>query len=144
MESKEASEDFYSLSEAAVYANVTRQAIYIAIKKNRITANKISGKWHISREDLDRYRASKYNGDNRKVLGYRIFDLEKGHYSVHIVGKLISEQLGRHFPIQRIYYLLRTGQVKGFKKGAAWVVTKEDALKLLENELDKMDNMISM
>lgn len=130
-------EGFFSLAQAADYAHVTRQAIYLAVKQRGLRAKKIGRQWYITKEDLDNYRANKYNRDLRKRDGEYIFDMEKGHFSVQQVCKVLSATLGRPYSLQHLYYLLRTGQLKAMRKGAAWVVEKDDAVALLEREKEK-------
>lgn len=125
-------EEFFSLTEAAQYCHVTRQAIYVAIRKRNLVATKKGRRWNIKRSDMDYYRSNKYNRDRRKIGNELLFDMEKGFFSVLQVCKVISATIGRPYSLQHIYYLLRTGQLKAMKKGSAWVITKEDAIKLLD------------
>ena len=127
-------DEFMSLNECAEYGKVTRQAIYVAIRKKQLVATMKDNRWHILRADYDNYRANKYNRDKRIFENEPVYDLEKGHFSVHQVVRVFSETLGRAYSLQHIYYLLRTGQIKGFKKGSSWVILKEDATKLLDME----------
>jgi len=133
-EKNELPDDFLSLAEAAEYAHVTRQAIYVAIRKRGLPAVKKNRQWCISRKDLDEYRANKYNRDKRKFNDEFIFDMEKGHFSVQQVCKVISATLKRPYSLQHIYYLMRRGKLKAFRMGAAWVIAKDDAVDLLEKE----------
>jgi excisionase family DNA binding protein len=64
---------FVTLSEAAKINNVTRQAIYVAIKQKKLRAYKNPTRWIIDLDDLDDYRKMKYsrtksvhNGERRK------------------------------------------------------------------------------
>ena len=54
LDSKNTSE--LSITEAAKLSNVTRQAIYVAIKLNKLKAKKDTTRWTISLADLDNYR----------------------------------------------------------------------------------------
>jgi len=131
--------EFNSLSQAARYCHVKRQAIYLAIKKKKLNATKINGRWLIILRDLEEYRKNKYNRDLRKVNGEMVYNLEKGHYSVTQVAKVISDQMGIKYSRQRIYFLIRSGQLKAFRKGTAWIVEKEDAAFLLKTEMEKLE-----
>lgn len=132
-------EEFLNLKEAAQYAHVSRQAPYNAIKKGTLKGILINRKWYVSRKDLDDYRGNKYNPDLKKREGELVFDMDKGHFSVQHVAKVISHALGHEYSFQHLYYLLRTGQVRGFRKGRAWVIAKEEAIQLLEIELGRQD-----
>ncbi len=136
--------EFFSLSQAADYAHVTRQAIYLAIKHRGLKATKMNGKWNITVDDLNDYRTGKYNRDLRKDNGEYIFDVERGHFSVPQVCKVLSSSLGRIYSLQRIYYLLRTGQLKGFRRGKAWIVERSDAIALLEEERGHIQRQMGM
>ena len=48
-----------SITEAAKINNVTRQAIYVAIKQKKLKASKDATRWTIDLEDLENYRTSK-------------------------------------------------------------------------------------
>jgi excisionase family DNA binding protein len=48
-----------SITEAARINNVTRQAIYVAIKQKKLKASKDSTRWTIHLDDLDEYRKNK-------------------------------------------------------------------------------------
>ena len=130
----QAPEEFFSLKQAGDYAHVKRQAVYLAIKNRGLKAEKIGSRWRIKRADYDEWRANKYNRDKRKINGQLVFDLEKGHFSLNQVCKIFSETLGYSYSLQHLYYLVRTGQLKAFRKGSAWVIVKEDAIELLEKE----------
>ena len=50
-----------SITEAAKINNVTRQAIYVAIKQKKLKASKDAARWTIDLRDLDDYRKQKYS-----------------------------------------------------------------------------------
>ncbi len=127
-------EGYYSLKETAEYGHVTRQAIFVAIYKDKLKAIKIGRHRYIKREDYDAYRLNKYNREERVVDGERVFDFEKGEYSVQQISKIYSHSTGRFYGTQRIYYLIHSGQLKAFRKGKTWVVKKEDAVEFFDKE----------
>lgn len=112
-ESKKSKTKELTLTEEANYSHVCRQAIYKAITSGRLTAEKSGHMWYIALDDLEMYRANKYRRDLKEVDGVRIFDLEKGHFSVLQVSKILSEMLRRPYSEQRLYYKLRIGQLNG-------------------------------
>jgi len=143
MTNNDDSEELLSLAQAAKYAHVTRQAIFVAIKyRGGLNGIRKNNKWYIRRKDLDEYRTNKFNRDLRKHNGEYVFDMDKGHFSVHQVCKVLSSSLKRPYALQHLYYLIRTGQLKAFKTGYAWVIKKEDAVELLQKELDAEENKI--
>ncbi len=68
-------EIFTSVREAGKYAKSTGQALFVAIKKGELKAekklirnkrNRLLEQWLIKRSDIDAYRKSKYNREKRK------------------------------------------------------------------------------
>lgn len=124
----------YTLREAGEYAKVHRQAIFKAIKKGRLKAHRDGKIWVISKKDLDQYRQEKKDTFLLKHNGEYIFDVEKGYFSVHQVAQIISHTFGYLYRPTRIYYLIRSGQLRAFRKGRSWVITRQDAINLLNLE----------
>jgi hypothetical protein len=109
-----------SITEAARINNVTRQAIYVAIKQNKLKAKKETTRWVIHVDDLERYRAQKYSRTKSTYEGELLFDNNKGYYSINQTAKILG------VPAQKIYYATRIGVLKAHRKGAAWVVHVDD------------------
>lgn len=109
-----------SITEAARLNNVTRQAIYVAIKLNKLKAKKETTRWTIHLDDLEEYRKHKYSREKSRFNGELLFDNTKGLYSVNQAARLLS------VPAQKIYYATRIGVLKAHRKGAAWVIREED------------------
>lgn len=122
---------FVSITEAAEINNVTRQAIYVAIKLNKLKARKESSRWTIHLDDLEEYRQQKYSRTKSMYQGELLFDNEKGFYSV----KQAAEILG--VPVQKIYYATRIGRLKAHRKGSAWVVHTDDVKQYRDTYLTK-------
>src|SRR5476651_1560818 len=102
-----------SITEAARINNVTRQAIYVAIKQKKLKATKDSTRWTIHLDDLEEYRNNKYSRTKSMFDGELLFDNRKGYYSVNQAAKLLG------VPAQKIYYATRVGLLKAHRKGAA-------------------------
>jgi excisionase family DNA binding protein len=119
-----------SITEAARINNVTRQAIYVAIKQKKLKATKDSTRWTIHLDDLDEYRKNKYSRTKSMFDGELLFDNRKGYYSVNQAAKLLG------VPAQKIYYATRVGLLKAHRKGAAWVIHTEDIKGYQENYLN--------
>jgi hypothetical protein len=109
-----------SITEAARINNVTRQAIYVAIKQNKLKAKKETTRWVIHLEDLENYRNQKYSRTKSTFEGELLFDNNKGFYSVNQTAKILG------VPAQKIYYATRIGVLKAQRRGAAWVIHVED------------------
>lgn len=120
-----------SITEAAKINNVTRQAIYVAIKQNKLKATKHTTRWTIDLEDLEEYRRQKYSRTKSTYEGELLFDNNKGFYSINQAAKLLG------VPAQKIYYATRVGLLKASRKGAAWVVHVDDINGYKENYLKK-------
>lgn len=120
-----------SITEAAKLNKVTRQAIYVAIKQNKLKAKKDSTRWVISLADLEDYRKNKYSRTKSTHNGELIFDKHKGLYSVNQVAEMLN------VPAQKIYYATRVGMLKASRKGAAWVIQTTDLEDYKKNHFDK-------
>lgn len=119
-----------SITEAAKLNNVTRQAIYVAIKQNKLRATKKT-RWEIDLTDLEEYRKNKYSRAKSMFQGELLFDNDRGYYSVNQVARILT------VPAQKIYYALRTGMITSSRKGAAWVIHKEDVERYKDEYLEK-------
>ncbi len=120
-----------SITEAARINNVTRQAIYIAIKLGKLKARKESTRWTIDLNDLEAYRAQKYSRAKSTFDGELIFDNQKGYFSVNQVAKMLQ------VPAQKVYYATRIGYMKAQRRGAAWVIHTDDIEEYKKNHLTK-------
>jgi excisionase family DNA binding protein len=120
-----------SITEAAKINNVTRQAIYVAIKQKKLKAYKDTTRWTIDLDDLENYRKQKYSRTKSMFEGELLFDNMKGFYSVNQVAKMLN------VPAQKIYYATRVGLLKASRRGAAWVVHTNDIKEYQENYLNK-------
>lgn len=109
-----------TITEAAKINQVTRQAIYVAIKQEKLRAQKDSTRWTIRLGDLEDYRNNKYSRSKSTFDGQLIFDNNKGYYSVNQVAKILG------VPAQKIYYATRVNMLKAIRKGAAWVIHEDD------------------
>jgi excisionase family DNA binding protein len=120
-----------SITEAARINNVTRQAIYVAIKQKKLKATKDATRWTIHLDDLDEYRRNKYSRTKSMFNGELLFDNCKGYFSVNQAAKVLG------VPAQKIYYATRVGLLKASRKGAAWVIHIDDIKGYQENYLNK-------
>ncbi|WP_245932335.1 helix-turn-helix domain-containing protein, partial [Candidatus Similichlamydia laticola] len=86
-----------SITEAAKINNVTRQAIYVAIKQKKLKAYKKVARWTIDLDDLAAYRRDRYSRSKSMYNGKLLFDNSKGYYSVGQTARLLN------LSAQRIY-----------------------------------------
>jgi len=120
-----------SITEAAKLNKVTRQAIYVAIKLNKLKASKETTRWTIHLDDLEAYRKQKYSRSKSMFDGELLFDSTKGFHSINQVARMLS------VPAQKIYYATRIGQLKAHRKGAAWVIHENDLKEYSEKHVAK-------
>jgi excisionase family DNA binding protein len=125
-----------TITEAAKLNKVTRQAIYVAIKLNKLKAKKDTTRWTINRDDLNEYCKSKYSRSKSMHNGELIFDRNKGYFSVNQAAKMLS------VPAQKIYYATRIGALKAHRKGAAWVIHVDDLREYATRVLNKKDTTL--
>jgi excisionase family DNA binding protein len=123
---------FVTLSEAAKMHNVTRQAIYVAIKQKKLKAYKNPTRWIIDTDDLNQYRNLRYSRSKSTHNGELVFDNKKGFYSIQQASKLLD------VPYQKIYYATRIGLLKASRKGSAWVVHVDDLKQYRDTYLNKL------
>ena len=122
-----------SITEAAKINNVTRQAIYVAIKLGKLKARKVASRWTINLDDLEDYRRQKYSRAKSMFDGELLFDNHAGFYSVNQVARMLS------VPAQKIYYATRVGMLKASRKGAAWVIHIDDVNEYREKHFSKKE-----
>ena len=113
-------EKLVTITEAARRNNVTRQAIYVAIKLNKLKARKETTRWTIHLDDLEEYRKQKYSRKKSVFNGELLFDNNKGYFSVNQVAEMLE------VPAQKIYYATRVGLMQAQRKGAAWVIHSDE------------------
>lgn len=131
MEAQKGEAKVVSITEAARINNVTRQAIYVAIKLKKLKAKKDATRWTIDLKDLEKYREEKYSRKKSTYNGELLFDNGKGFYSVNQVANMLN------VPAQKIYYATRTGKLKASRKGAAWVIHIDDMNQYRETLINK-------
>lgn len=119
-----------SITEAAKINNVTRQAIYVAIKQNKLRATKKT-RWEIDIQDLNDYRNNKYSRSKSVFDGEPLYDNNKGYYSVNQAANMLK------VPPQKIYYATRCGTLKAERRGAAWVIHYDDIQSYQASYLDR-------
>lgn len=120
-----------SITEAARINNVTRQAIYVAIKQKKLRARKETTRWTIHLDDLEAYRTQKYSRSKSMFNGELLFDNKKGYYSVNQVAEILG------VPAQKVYYATRVGHLSAHRKGAAWVIYNNDIEQYKQTYLEK-------
>lgn len=111
--------DHLSITQAAKLNEVTRQAIYVAIRKGTLKAIKDS-KWKISVHDFYDYINNKYSRTRSRVDGELLYDKSKGEYSIRETAKLLN------VPDQKLYYAARKGYINKREKHGKCVLHIDD------------------
>lgn len=124
------SEDL-TMPQAAKYMQVSPQAVYIAIRSGKMKAYQKGRRWYISMEAIHEYIGKKYNRKySVNSKGKPSFDKDKGE----LCTREVAERL--NIPMQRAYYLIRTGILRSRRKGGSYVMfikDLEEAKKILNN-----------
>jgi excisionase family DNA binding protein len=108
--------------EAAKHLQVGKAALMTAIKKNRLPALKIEGRWNFTAHDLDEYKRNRFDRKFSTVNDEPLYDKEKGEYSVLEAAKILP------CPRQHLYHACRIKKITCTKKRCAWVIKDEDII----------------
>ena len=119
------SQDLLTITQAADESGVSRQAVYLAIKKGRLKCDDMKRPLRISRKNVDAYNATLYSREYSKHKGELRFDNSKGEYSVPQLANMLC------LSSQSIYYWIRSGKLKCIKKGKSWVIHENDMHQLI-------------
>lgn len=116
------SNNFVSVVEAAKIQGVSRQAIYLAIRLNRLRSYKNGNKVRIFLQDLDAYNQKKWNRVYHSTLhnGKPIYNENEGYFSVDKAAALLNMSK------QKVYYAIRTKKLKASRCRCALVVHVND------------------
>jgi len=128
-------------SEVAKILGVTRQAVYLAITNKRLKARKGSAinmcyaanRWLIDEADIKEYRKSMFSRDKSLYKGELLYDVKKGSYSLRKAAEYLNIKYGT------LYYYIQKGHIEAKRKGAAWILMKDD-LDFLRKQLDELND----
>jgi len=122
------------MTEAALFLNVTRQAICVAMKKGRIKGKMKNYRWSFHIDELKDYRKSKYDRTlSKDKEGNLILDPSKGIYSPHQIAKMYN------LPANKVYYWIYSGKLKNKKVGCSYQINIKDIESLPRSERDRID-----
>lgn len=116
-------EETVSVVEAARILKVTRQAIYFAIRCNKIKVYKLNDKYRIFKKDLNDYFSHKYSRDRIVIDGKPLFDEKNGIVSAQRAADILG------VPLQKIYHAARTGKIRAERRRSSWIIYVEDLLR---------------
>lgn len=109
-----------TISELCRHFNISRQAVFICIKKKRLKAEKIKGRWVIKKTNWLTYVKSKYNRDFSECDGEKIYDEKCGRISVGRAAYILNVDK------QKIYHILRKKLLPFSRCGSAYVLDIKD------------------
>lgn len=120
-----------SITEIADLFLLTRQAVYIPLRKGKFPAKKHCGtRWKINFEDYKKYHQNRYSRKiAKKEDGSLVFDKDKGIYSVNEAADYLNRD------VQWVYYRLRTGRIPAKRYRASWLIHIDELKKMQERKI---------
>ena len=119
-----------SIVQAADAYGITRQAIFVAIRNNRLKATKPDGMhWSIDEEDLKQYREGRYSRKNLRHNGELVYPPDQGLVSVMQAAKILGVK--EH----KLYYAIYKNRLKHTRSGCAYVIHMDDLADYARNHL---------
>jgi len=110
-----------TITEASDALQISRQAVYVAILKKRILAEKKAGRWIIESKSLQDYRDHRFcRSKSRREDGDLVYRPERGEYS----ARQIAEKFD--VPVARLYHLMRNNRIPHYRHNAAYVIEVQD------------------
>jgi predicted site-specific integrase-resolvase len=106
---------------------VTRQAVYLAIKKGKLKAYRdLDWFFRVTEEAITEYKQNLFSRDKSKFNEGPLYDTEKGEYSL----RKAAEYLGIQYC--SLYNHMKHERIKATRKGAAWIFHQSDLDELRE------------
>lgn len=115
-----------TVSEAARRNQVTRQALYLAIKEGRLKTHMKEGRQRVFVSDLESFTKERYTRKRSRLDGELIFDDAKGTLSIAQASERYN------IPEQKLYYAVRVGKLPSRRARAAWVLSVADVERYYE------------
>jgi len=109
-----------SISVLCKTYGVTRQSVSTCIKNNRLKAEKIKGRWIITKTHWDEYIKSKYSREFSEIDGVKVFDEKLGRISVGKAAYILN------IDRQKLYHIIRKKLLPFNRAGAAYVLDIKD------------------
>jgi hypothetical protein len=133
--------EYKTLAESAEYSHIGTTAILLAIKRGKLKAEKQQvGKryrWFVTQADLDEYRKNKFSRERLLHKGRPIYDIDGGRLGTYHAAKVLSELLGKPYPIENVYRAIKTGRMIATRCGFRWVIEKEEIFKVYEEVVNR-------
>ena len=107
-----------TITEAAKQLNITRQAIYMAIKGGKLKASTDLKQYLIDKQDLEEYKATKYDRQARLKINGK--PLGKDWLTMTSAERLTG------IPRANLYYATYNGLIKHEKIGSNYIYKQKD------------------
>lgn len=111
-----------SLVQAAKYLNIGRQAVYFALWRNKLRADKIGLRWWFKQIYLDEYRLNRHS---------RSHFFQKDEISVADAAVLLD------CPKMHVYYAINSKQLKYSRNGGNLIIQKRDLVDYKRTRFNK-------
>ena len=128
---------YYTVAELAKMRSISRGAVYKAIERGCLNATNLAGQLYVKMCDWSLYNLNKRSHDHIRLQGKRVYEPEKGVYSILQASRKISQTLGYPFTRQKIYYRIRTGEVKCEFIGSHVILKEEEINRICDIESKK-------
>lgn len=113
-----------TITEAAKVRNVTRQAIYLAIKEGRLKVIKRGKLQKVKLESLIDLEKTRYVRAAKVFQGEDLYSDKKGVISPPKAAKLMN------VGVSVVYNAIYSGKLKATKKGRSWIIYAKDLIPL--------------
>lgn len=114
---------YFTVPQAAKSQNVTRQALYLAIRENKLKTFKDhkNDRLLVLQSDLKRYVDNKYSRKERAFFeGKPLYDEKAGELTMQMAADRIGVDR------QTLYHACRKGMLKYIRRSTAMIVREED------------------
>lgn len=106
------------------------------IRRLSLKAVKREGKLYTCEEWIEEYYENRRSKDHNSIFnGRKVFDETQGELSVTMAAEELG--LGR----THIQYYLKTGRLKGFRKGHYWVILRTELERFMDEELEDVKDV---
>lgn len=116
--------EILNLHQAASYARVTYQTIFLAVKRGRLRARRSGKRWLVTHQDVDAYRLAKYTG--KRHNGRLVHNPSIGLFSLAQSALVLSDMLGYTITRSRVAWAVKRGVLACSRHGHYYVIAQAD------------------
>jgi excisionase family DNA binding protein len=118
--------EFLKPSELAHFYGVSQGAIYAAIHKGRLKAERQGTRWVIPRSSIHDYARTRYSRAMSRYKDGPLFDRDKGECSVVEAAKALKCH------VSCVYHYCRQKMISMKRKGKAYVLNMDEVMRFKE------------